>query len=913
MTRPSAWLSGLCLVACVGARPVTEPSPSREAKAPASAPTEPVPALRLPKDVRPTHYRIELTIDPDRPSFSGEAEIAVTLDAPRQVIWLHGLGLSVSASSVQVGQETLAVTYEQVNDDGVAKLTLPKPVGPGAATLRLSYSRVFDPRVVGLYLAKEAGTSYAFTQFEDIFARRAFPGFDEPGFKTPFDVSLVVPSSAVAIANTAPISEAPAGQAMKRIRYAETRPLPTYLLAWAVGPFDVVEAPAIPPSPVRAWPIPLRGVAPRGRGGELAFSLKASAELLLMEEQYFGIAFPYPKLDAVAVPDYAYGAMENAGEIHYREDLLLFTEGKSSEEARGAVANVIAHEQAHQWFGDLVTMPWWEEAWLNESFATWMATRMVDAWRPEMHAAIDLQREVNRAMGNDALVTARAIRQPLTSMKNLQDQFDVLTYQKGGGVLAMFERYVGAEPFRLGVSAYLKAHADGSGSTDDLLAAISQAAGHGVTAAFHTFLDQAGVPLIEASVSCASKPVLSLTQSRYFPLGSQGVQDRLWQVPVCVRFKTGAQVTEQCTVLTEAHATVELPGCPLWLMPNARGVGYYRWTMGGDDLRKLSQEGYAQLDVRERISLAASLRASVMAGTMPVADALKALGPIARDPEGEVAAEVIPLLRFVRDQVLPTRSAAVDAYAVQLFGPAMKRLGFAARPSDGASARRLRVEVMGLLAQAGDPLVVKEATRLGRAYAGLGDGRFHPELVDPDLAELVLSVAVEQGDGQIFDALLARLGVTDDAELRGRILSALGHARDPRRSARALALTLDPQLRKQEGLTEIFHQSADRRTRDATWAFVKEHFYDVLLKVPETHAAFLPYAAAGYCDSTHAEDAETFFGPHAPQHNGMSKNLRQVGEMIRLCAVEAAAQRASAEQFFATGGATRRVSTPTAR
>jgi alanyl aminopeptidase len=541
-----------------------------------------------------------------------------------------------------------------------------------------------------------------------------------------------------------------------------------------------------------------------------------------------------------------------------------------------------------------------------------MGTRTVEAWRPPMHAALDLQKAINRAMLNDALVTARAIRQPLKSVKDIRDQFDGLTYQKGAGVLGMFERLVGVEAFRQGVSGYLQAHADGSGSTDDLLASISRAAGRDVTPAFHTFLDQAGVPLVRATVACGARPRLELRQSRYFPLGSAGTQDRTWQVPVCARFSVGGQVSERCTLLEGTEGELALPGCPDWVFPNARGAGYYRWSLAGDDLRQLTARGYPQLAVEERVALAATLRASVNAGSLPVADALAALGPIAADAEGEVASEAIPLLNAVRDWVLPpSRRVQANAYAVELFGPVLRRLGFASRQGEPPSARRLRVEAMRLLAAAGHPEVVREAARLGRAYAGLEDGRFHPEAVDPDLAELALGVAVEHGDRAIFDALLARLPTTDDTALRGRILDALGHARDPERSARALALTLDPQLRKQEGLTELFQQSQDPRTRDAAWRFLQAHFDAVLAKIPEPYAPYLP-SLANFCDAAHAAELKAFFEPRAAKIAGLAKSVRQAEESVRLCEARALGQRASAERFFANRAA-RKVPTPGGR
>jgi cytosol alanyl aminopeptidase len=860
---------------------------------------EPIPTLRLPSDVRPTHYALEMTIDPNQPTFSGTVAIDVTLSAPRDVLWLHGLDLKVHSSSVKVGEQSLPAVWDQVNDDGVARLTLPHAIGPGPATILVAWSRAYDPRLLGLYLAHEAGVTYAFTQFEDIHARKAFPSFDEPGFKTPFDVTLVVPNDAVAVANTPENGQQPAG-ASKRLRFATTKPLPTYLLAWAVGPFDVVDAPTLPPNAIRSWPVPMRGIAPKGRGGEMGFALKTARELLLREEEYFGVPFAYPKLDSVAVPDYAFGAMENAGEIHYREDLLLFKDGVTADLSKLEMANVIAHEQAHQWFGDLVTMPWWEDAWLNESFATWLATRMVQAWKPEWNASIDLQKSVNRVMRQDALVTARAIRQPLTSVKNIQDQFDGLTYQKGGAVLAMFERSMGAEPFRRGVSAYIAAHANGSGSTDDLLAALSKSAGRDIATPFHTFLDQAGVPLVQAKVSCAAgKGTLTLSQSRFFPLGSTGVQDRTWQIPVCTRYGTGAKTTEVCTLLTKAQDTVALPSCPDWVLPNADGAGYYRWSVAGDDLKKLRTAGYSKLNIRERISLAQSLNAGVAAGSIPFADALAALEPITRDSEGEVVTEILPLLRFAGDHLVPANErVAYESYTSSLFAPVVARVGYTAKKNEPTSTTRLRGQVLNTLAHANDSAVVAQLSKQARAYAGLTDGQFHPEAIDPDLAEVALVAAVEHGDVELFDALDKRLNTLDDGDLRERVIGALSSARDPEHAARGRALTLDARLRKQEAVIPLFGQTNDERTRAATWEFIKGHFEAVVQAMPENYAAYLPLAGNGFCDDGKADEINTFFAPVVGKHNGMSQNMRQATEFIRLCAAEVAAQRASAHAFF---------------
>jgi alanyl aminopeptidase len=305
----------------------------------------------------------------------------------------------------------------------------------------------------------------------------------------------------------------------------------------------------------------------------------------------------------------------------------------------------------------------------------------------------------------------------------------------------------------------------------------------------------------------------------------------------------------------------------------------------------------------ERIALAQALRAAADSGKLPVAEALEALEPLAQDPEGEVASEAIPLVGFAKERLVPVEERPlVDAYAVKLFRPVLKRVGFAATRGEGASTRRLRREVIGVLADAREAATLKEGVKRGLAYAGLADGKFHPEAVDPDLAGLVLGLAVAEGDQRIFDALVERLRHTEDSDLRGRILGALGSAHDPARSARALALSLDPELRKDEGMTEVFTQSGDYRTRDAAWTWLQANFEALVPKVPEPVLAFIPYVAGGYCDTKHADDTQSFFAPRAEKYRGMSKNVRQAVEYIRLCAAQAAAQGESARKFFAKYG-----------
>ena len=530
------------------------PAPAAASAASAAPASEAPPKAQLPKTVRPTHYSLALTIAPERDRFSGVAEIEVELDQPQQLIWMHANHLHVTSASAGDVEGRL----EQASPDGTARLTLARPIGPGKATLRLVWDSAFDEQLAGLYLAKENGVRYAFTQFEAIDARKAFPCFDEPAFKTPFDVTLTVPRGDVAVANTLPLEGAAAGtppEGMKTIRFATTKPLPTYLIAWAVGPFDVVETPPLPPNEVRKRPLQIRGIAPKGRGPELAYALETGRALLPILERYFGLEFPYDKLDHIAAPDYTYGAMENAGAILYREQAILHDPRTGSEDQKSGIAGTMAHEMAHQWFGDLVTLRWWTDAWLNESFATWMAAHAVEAWNPGMNARVQSLTGTAFAMDRDNLGTARSIRQPVESNADVWSAFDGITYQKGGAVISMFETFLGPAKFQAGIHAYLASHAHGSGSTDELLQTLGQVSGRDVATPFRTFLEQPGVPMVEARVECG-QGLVSLRQSRYAPLGAATGEKQLWQIPVCARYAVagtaGAAGVEKqsCTLLT---------------------------------------------------------------------------------------------------------------------------------------------------------------------------------------------------------------------------------------------------------------------------------------------------------------------------------------------------------------------------
>jgi alanyl aminopeptidase len=899
-------LTAFTLAACA-------PPPERESRAPGVPPRgpeaivaapvlEPPPALRLPAGVRPTAERLELTVDPTRDRFEGSAEITVTLDGPHAVVWLHGEGLHVTRATVTPeGGPDVEATWSERGARGMAALTLARAVPAGRARIRIAYDAPFKSALDGLYKTQQAGVPYAFTQFEAIEARTAFPCFDEPGFKIPWEVTLVVPKGQEGFANTREVRRTAVGE-RQRIEFAPTLPLPSYLLAFAIGPLEVVTAPDVPPSAVRRRPLPLRGITAKGRGKEIAYALAHTGEILGTLESYFGIEYPYDKLDILAVPDKG-GAMENPGAVTFGEWLVLMDERSASLDQRRAYAYVMAHELAHQWFGDLVTMQWWDDTWLNEAFATWMGSKAADAWSPRSHAEMNQMSRALSIMDGDAHVNARAIRQPIVSPDDISNAFDDITYRKGGAVLRMFERWIGPDAFQRGVREHLAAHRFGSATADDFLAALSHAAGKDLAAPFQTFLVQPGVPFVETELRCDGAPRVHLKQSRYLPLGSRGNPDQTWQLPVCVRRPEGKGTREACTLLTTREGDLPLgkagEPCPAWYMPNADANGYYRFMMTGADRKRL-QPALGMLTTRERIALGDSVRAAYARGTLGIEDVLDVAVPFARDPQPEVARTAMGPLESAREWLHGDVLAAhVEAYARDLYQPVYQSLGWTRRATDDDARVELRGDVIALLGHTGrDPGVRAEAEKRAADFLGLKDGVLHPEAIDKDVADVALSLAGESADAPAWARARDTLAKTDDEGVRARLLVFLGAAQRPELSTRALELSLDPVLRMTEILVPVRVQRDVIESREGAWQWTKAHVGPLEARLSPRRAWPLLRVPRRFCDEEHAAEAEAFFTPRLAGMEGGPRVLAETLEDIRLCASLRKAQEPAVRAFF---------------
>ena len=941
-----AILAAFVLAACGGGSstvmPEHGPRPDETTTAAVTVPEEAVP-FRLPEGVSPTRYALSLRVDPAAETFSGRVEIDVTLAEASPRIWIHGRELSVSRVAItDASGEAVGSWQELDTNEGMARVVFPRAVGPGNARLVVEYTRAYDQTLEGLYHVAVGEDHYAFTQFEALSARRAFPCFDEPRFKVPFDVTLTVPPTLRAFANSREL-ESTSVEGFTRVRFATTEALPTYLVAFAVGPFDVVEA-TIPPNDVRTTPLQLRGLAPRGRGPEMAFAMQHTPRIVEALERWFAIPYPFDKLDIVAVPDFAAGAMENAGLVTFRDQLLLLSNDPPVAQQRG-FAFVMAHELAHQWFGNLVTMRWWDDLWLNEAFATWMETAIVEATFPQFHAeTLELTTQLE-AFDADSLVSARVIRQPITSSDDISNAFDGITYSKGASVLAMISSFMGPEQFQAGIRQYLRAHARGNATTADLVAALT-AEGRNRNAApiLESFTTQAGIPLVSfGAIECGEDEGhpfarVAVSQSRYRPLGSSADASATWSVPVCVTHADGGGVIqESCTLLTGREGTLEMPTCPAWIWPNPEGRSYYRFALSEASMTALApqlrtalgpsggargprrgwQDGArgGSASTRDLIALADSVRASVAAGAIDFGDALTLLSPMAASEERFVALAPVELYTFAHDNLLTDETRpALERHAQRLYAPQLRRLGWGPRavrgqtPTEDPETRSLRASLLMFLAQvARDPAVRREARARGLAFLGEGpvvrgqggDHQLHPDAVPTDLVEVCLIVAAEEGDAALFDRMLAELGRTSDGVLRQRLLAGLSNVDDDALRDRALGLVLDPQLRMNERFRPLMAQFGDAHGREHALAWLEAHYDEVRARFGPEYAGYLPYALQSFCDLAHAEAGRAFFAPRMADTNGGPRNLEAAVETVTLCAARADAQRESATRAFA--------------
>ncbi len=826
-------------------------------------------AQRLPGTAIPSHY--DLTVAPDlaAATFTGEETIAVELPKPTERIVLNAAEITFERVTVESNGRTLTATTSLDRGREQATLTVPQQLAAGAATIHISYHGILNDQLRGFYLSKTANRRYAVTQLEATDARRMFPSFDEPALKATFSITAVIDAGDHAISNGAVVSDTPGPPSGKHTLKFETSPkMSTYLVALVVGDLVCREG--------SADRIPIRVCATPENQGLTGFALEAAEKNMMFFNQYYAITYPFKKLDVVAVPDFSAGAMENTAAIFYRESLLLADPKDVTPETKENIAEVLAHEMAHQWFGDLVTMAWWDDIWLNEGFANWMATKPLEQWMPEANAKVKEVGANQDALALDALQSTRPVHKSASTRDEIDELFDGIAYAKGAAILRMVERYIGKDAFRAGVNGYLQRFQYGNAAAEDFWGMLAKTSGKPVDTIMSDFVRQPGAPLVALRIACANgHAAVMLGERRYTMAGEAAAANQTWHVPVCLRMPDGST---RCDVMTStAGNTVDLGGtCPAWVMGNADGLGYYRVEHPVEMIPVLARD-IGKLTAGERLSLISDEWAIVRAGRHRIGAWLDLASGFSGERDPDVMSTLVERLEQIDEDL--TSSSTRDAYRAwvrTLLAPALADLGWSAAPNEPPGRRTLRAQVLIALGNAGDRAVLKTAR------AKIDDLLRDASSIDSTLRTPIVYIAAVHGDATLYDTYQDRSRSAGDPEERYRFLYALTRFTDPLLVTRTMNYVLSPEVRTQDAKLLVSAMIRNEDTRAQAWELLQQHWDDLQKKAGESTSNGSIVAAAGtFCDADGAQQVDRFFSAHPVPD--AARTLQQAKERIHSC------------------------------
>ena len=808
-------------------------------------------AQRLPTTVVPTHYTLAFTPDLKGAVFSGVESIDMKIQQPTQSITLNAIEIAFQSVEISANgkQQTGSVSLDPGKEQ--ATFTFPETIPAGSATIKIHYTGILNNELRGFYLSKTAKRNYAVTQFEATDARRAFPCFDEPAFKATFDVTLTIDAGDIAISNSPVVSDTPGPAANKHtVVFGATPKMSTYLVAFLVGDFQCVSG--------QSDGVDLRVCATPDKVGLTSFALDIAKFTIHYYDDYFGIHFPLKKLDFIGVPDFEAGAMENFGAITFRETDLLLDPKTASVFSKSNAALAITHEMAHQWFGDLVTMQWWDNIWLNEGFASWMERKPVAAMHPEWDIPQMVASDEQQTLNVDAQPTTRTIRARADTPAEIDEMFDSIAYGKASHVLHMVENYLGEETFREGVHAYLAAHEYGNATAEDFWNAQTATSHKPVDKIMESLVEQPGVPILTFGTPSAGSPQrVPVTQSRFFLSPSVTPNpEQKWTLPVC--FKSGASGDAQhCVLLTPNSQTLQVPASSLFFA-NAGGAGYYRCAYAAVEYKALVDRAESSLTPTERISLVGDEWAQVRANKVNVGDYLNLVAALKSDSDPEVLSNVFGGLGGIDYQLASNNEErdAVDRWIQKNFAPVYAKLG-PSSSKESINTRRLRAELFGLLGYHGDnPEVLAQARTIAGQY--LAD----PASIDPNIGQTAIAVAAENGDVALFDKIQNVYETSTNPILQEGALYLLTQFENPALLGRALNYAISSKVRNQDTAILLSIGLQVSKNRDQTWQFIKAHWDQVHAQLTTDSGSYLVRNLGNFCSADARDDVEKFFAVH---------------------------------------------------
>jgi puromycin-sensitive aminopeptidase len=836
--------------------------------------------FRLPPNVQPAHYQISLTPDFQSFTFTGEERIDVTVAKATSEILLNAAELTISAASVSLPDGTVINAKVSLDEESErATLAVDSEIPPGQASLSLTFAGTLNDQLRGFYRSQYTavdGTTkhLATTQFEATDARRAFPCWDEPSVKATFGVTLVIPDGQVAVSNMPEASSLPAGDRQRVVRFETTPRMSTYLLAFVVGDLSQVKGTASNGTTVGVWTT--HGKEEQGR-----FALENSLKILDYMNDYFGIDYPLPKMDHIAIPDFAAGAMENWGLITYRETALLFDPGNSAAQARQRILEVVAHEMAHMWFGDLVTMEWWDDLWLNESFASWMGDKAVDHLYPEWQMWTQfVSQDTNTALGLDGLRTSHPIEARVDDPAEIRELFDAISYSKGGSVLRMLEDFLGAETFRQGLYGYLKAHEYGNARTEHLWSALADASAKPVTAIMDSWVKQTGYPVLNVDLKRGTDGVvMGLWQQRflYDNLLDSTPDASVWQVPVSV---AAAGAETQALLVNESSASMTVSGATDdgWVKVNAGQTGFFRVNYHETEWGRLRDAVASRsLPAVDRMGLQNDAYALMRAGRLSATVFLSMAEAFVAETEAPVWGDLAANLKGLEGLLLD--APYIEAYrtfARSLFSKIVADVGWDAKPGEGHLDAILRSVVVGQHGGYGDPGTLEEARKRFDALDSA------PSSLHPDLRGIVYGLTAQQGGREVYDRFWQMEKEAALHEEKVRLLGALTRFQDKALLQDLLGRSLGDEVRVQDSMIAIVQTAGNKVGRDLTWQFIKDNWDELDRRYGKGGFAIMRIVGitGGFTTMDRHDEVEHFFQEHSAP--SAARTIQQSLERIRL-------------------------------
>ncbi len=836
---------------------------------------------RLPASVKPDRYHLTLTVDPQAGQFSGEASIDVALLEPTRTITLHALELTVQNAEIEAAGKKFDVKITTDKETETISLACPNTIPTGKASITIAFSGTLNRQLKGLYQARATVDGreerYAFTQCEATDARRIFPCFDEPGLKAKFRLTAVVPERLSALSNM-PIESNTVESDRRRVRFQETPVMSTYLFALAVARFEEKH--------VMVDGCRLAVVTLPGQLRLADFALEVGTAGLSLLNQYFGLRYPLAKLDLVGLPDFAMGAMENWGAIFFRDSRLLVDDALASTATKRVVANVIVHEIVHQWFGNLVTMVWWDDLWLNEAFATWLAVKIVDQWRPEWNSWVEFQQEKQIPLAIDALETTRPIIAKVSNAAQIEELFDPLTYEKGAAVLRMIEQFLGETAFRDGIRRYIAAHQHGNATAAALWAALETASGQPVAAIAHDWFAQPGYPVVTLSPVKGKARGVSIDQRR-FHAQTSGIPPvhaaQRWTIPLVLSFHDQAGLHTHRLLLKTPTEMVELPGTGRldWLYGNAGEGGFYRCRMEAPLQEALRTSALAQLDPAERIGLLDHLWALSQNGTIPITEFLDSMVACRGDRTRVVVQALAGYLEALLFQLAEVgQQSKVAGLTHELFAPLWAQLGWGPNTGEDDEIKLTRASCLWALGRlAGDRTILQEAAaRFDRAVTD-------PSTIDPTLITPLARLRAATGDAGQFQRFVNLFERAETPEARDRYLVALADFPDPQLARRYLELSLTEKIRAQDAwkpLRYLLAHAAHPPVQAEAWAFMQRHWTALREKTGSVGAMRMIAGLRHVWRADWHDDVRHFFDDPAHRVASAERALAQTLEFIRI-------------------------------